>query len=46
MMKNMLSQAQTNKPNVAQQAALAKKKAVKNIQKTLTQSILKKLDND
>jgi hypothetical protein len=46
MMKNMLAQANTNKPNVAQQAALAKKKAVKNIQKTLTQNILKKLDND
>lgn len=36
MMKNMLAQAQTNKPSVAQQAAAAKQKAVKNIQKKLT----------
>ena len=42
----MLAQAQTNKPSVSQQAALAKQKAVKNIQKKLTQNILKKLDND
>ena len=45
MMKNMLAQAQ-NKPSRAEAAAAAKQKAVKNIQKKLTQNILKKLDND
>ena len=48
MMKALLAQAQGQKDpkSVAKEAEAAKQKAVKNLQKKLTNHILKKLDAD